>query len=67
MCNADFKKFNIVSVDINCQYTKSNPATVKGLSFTKPDDVLKFDSDTVGGDMHYQYQFNVNYVDQSKP
>ncbi|MFY9886052.1 MAG: hypothetical protein WAL67_12570 [Candidatus Cybelea sp.] len=67
MCNADFAKFNIVSVDVNCQYTKSNPATVAGFTFKTPDDVLKFDSDTTGGDMHYQYQFNVNYADQSKP
>jgi hypothetical protein len=67
MCNADFAKFNIVSVDVNCQYTKSNPATVAGFTFKAPDDVLKFDSDTTGGDMHYQYQFNVNYADQSKP
>ncbi len=65
-CNADFQTFNIVSVDVNCQYTKSNPPTVAGFTFKKPDDVLKFDSDTVSGDMHYQYQFNVNYADQSK-
>ena len=67
MCNADFQKFNIVSVDANCQYVKSNPPTVSGLTFKTPNDVLKFDSDTTGGDMHYQYQFNVNYADQSKP
>ncbi|HEY6326655.1 MAG TPA: hypothetical protein VIW73_09125 [Candidatus Cybelea sp.] len=67
ICNADFQKFNIVSVDANCQYTKSTPNTITGLTFKGPNDVLKFDSDTVSGDMTYQYQFNVNYADQSKP
>jgi hypothetical protein len=63
--NADFQKFNITSVDVNCHYTKSNPQTNGGLTFKKPDDVLKFDSDTVSGDMTYSYQFNVNYLDAS--
>ncbi|HVR47277.1 MAG TPA: hypothetical protein VMT95_11680 [Candidatus Binatia bacterium] len=67
ICNADFQKFNIVSVDANCQYTKSTPNTITGLTFKGPNDVLKFDSDTANGDMTYQYQFNVNYADQSKP
>lgn len=65
MVNADFQKFNIASVDVNCHYTKSTPQTNAGLTFKKPDDVLKFDSDTVSGDMSYTYQFNVNYSDQS--
>ena len=65
-CNADFAKFNIVSVNANCKYTKSNPATVAGFTFKTPDDVLKFDSDTTNGDMHYEYQFSVNYSDQSQ-
>jgi hypothetical protein len=67
LCNADFAKFSIASVDANCTYSKSTPATVAGLTFKTPNDVLKFDSDTTGGDMHYQYQFNVNYVDQNQP
>jgi hypothetical protein len=67
LCNADFAKFSIASVDANCTYAKSTPATVAGLTFKTPNDVLKFDSDTTGGDMHYQYQFNVNYVDQNQP
>ena len=65
-CNADFAKFNIVSVNANCKYTKSNPPTVAGFTFKTPDDVLKFDSDTTNGDMHYEYQFSVNYSDQSQ-
>ena len=40
-CNADFAKFNIVSVNANCKYTKSNPATVAGFTFKTPDDVLE--------------------------
>lgn len=67
LVNADFAKFQIQSVDVNAQYTKSNPPTVVGMHFTKPDDVLKFDSDTVNGDMEYSYQVSVNYLDQSAP
>lgn len=65
--DCDFAKFLIQSVDLSVTYTKSNPNTVGGFHFTKPDDVYKFDSDTVNGDMTYQYQFNVNYQDQSAP
>jgi hypothetical protein len=67
LVNADFAKFQIQSVDVNAQYTKSNPPTVAGMHFTKPDDVLKFDSDTVNGDMTYSYNVSVNYQDQSAP
>ena len=59
LVNADFPKFLIQSVDVNAAYTKSNPATVAGFHFTKPDDVLKFDSDTANGDMDYSYTVNV--------
>jgi hypothetical protein len=65
--NADFTMLGINSVDVNLQYTKSKPPTVAALHFTKPDDVGKFDSDTVNGDMHYSYNFTVNYQGQSKP
>ena len=67
LVNADFAKFQIHSVDVNAQYTKINPPTVKGFHFTKPDDVLKFDSNTNNGDMEYSYQVSVNYLDQSAP
>jgi hypothetical protein len=65
--NADFERFGISSVDVHCQYTKTNPATVKDFHFTKPDDMGKFDSDTANADMHYVYSFAVNYKDQSLP
>ncbi len=64
--NADFAKFNINSVDVSCQYTKSNPVKASAFHFTKPDDIGKFDSDTVNGDMNYSYNFIVNYIDQSQ-
>jgi hypothetical protein len=67
MVNADYQKFLIQSVDLNCTYSKSTPPTVQGLHFSGPDDVLKFDSDTVGGDMSYGYSFKVNYVDENQP
>ena len=59
--------FQIQSVDLAVSYTLSTPNTNGGFHFTKPDDVYKFDSDTVNGDLHYQYQFTVNYQDQSAP
>ena len=65
--NADFDRFGINSVDVHCEYTKTNPATIKDFHFTKPDDNGKFDSDTKDGDMHYAYSFAVNYKDQSQP
>jgi hypothetical protein len=64
--NADFDRFGITSVDVHCEYTKTNPATIKDFHFTKPDDIGKFDSDTKDGDMHYAYSFAVNYKDQSQ-
>lgn len=65
--NADFDRFGIDSVDVHCEYTKTNPATITDFHFKKPDDVGKFDSDTANGDMAYAYSFSVNYKDQSKP
>lgn len=65
--NADFAKFNIQSVDVNLLYDQSKPPTVGGFHFTKPDDIYKFDSDTVNGDLSYKYAVNVNYLDQSAP
>jgi len=65
--NADFDRFLIDSVDVHCEYTKINPATIKDFHFKKPDDVGKFDSDTKNGDMNYAYSFVVNYKDQPKP
>ena len=65
--DADFAKFSIQSVDVNMIYDKSNPATIGGFHFTKPDDIYKFDSDTVNGDLTYKYSVNVNYLDQSAP
>jgi hypothetical protein len=65
--NADFQKFQINSVDVHCEYTKSNPATVGDFHFTKPDDLGKFDSNTADGDMNYAYSFEVNYTDQPLP
>nr|MBA3810272.1 hypothetical protein [Caulobacteraceae bacterium] len=65
--NADFERFQIHSVDVHCEYTKLNPATIKDFHFTKPDDIGKFDSDTAHGDMGYAYSFSVNYLDQSQP
>jgi hypothetical protein len=64
--NADFVKYGINSVDIHCEYIKTNPATVKDFHFTKPDDLGKFDADTSNGDMNYGYSFLVNYTDQNK-
>jgi len=64
--NADFERFALNSVDVHCEYTKTNPATIKDFHFTKPDDIGKFDSDTANGDMHYAYSFVVNYKDQSQ-
>ncbi len=65
--NADFAKFSIQSVDVNVTYDKASPPTVGGFHFTKPDDLFKFDSNTVNGDMNYKYTMNVNYKDQSAP
>jgi hypothetical protein len=65
--NADFAKFQIQSVDVTAQYNKINPPTIAGMHFTKPDDVLKFDSNTNNGNMEYSYQVSVNYLDQSAP
>lgn len=67
LVNADFAKFQIQSVDVNAQNTKITPQKIAGMHFTKPDDVLKFDSDTNNGDMTYSYQVTVNYIDQSAP
>ena len=64
--NADFQKFGINSVDVHCEYAKLNPATIKDYHFTKPDDLLTFDSDTANGDMHWAYSFAVNYKDQAQ-
>src|SRR5215469_1426161 len=64
--NADFDRYGIASVDVHCEYDKLNPATIKDNHFTKPDDLLKFDSDTSNGDMHWAYSFVVNYKDQSQ-
>jgi hypothetical protein len=65
--NADFERYGIDSVDVHCEYTKGNPATIKDFHFKKADDIGKFDSNTSNGDMHYAYSFCVNYKDQSKP
>ncbi|MGP0095903.1 MAG: hypothetical protein ACLPHI_02610 [Terriglobales bacterium] len=71
--DADFAKFSIQSVDVNLTYDEGTaqnppiPATVGGHHFTTPDDVFKFDSDTVNGNMSYKYSYNVNYMDQSAP
>jgi hypothetical protein len=65
--NADFEKFGINSVDVEMKYTKSNPPTIAAFHFTKADDVGKFDSDTVNGDLEYEYYFSVNYKDLSAP
>ncbi len=65
--DADFAKFSIQSVDVNLIYDQSNPPTAGGFHFTKPDDIYKFDSDTVNGDLSYKYSVNVNYLDQSAP
>jgi hypothetical protein len=65
--DADFDKFGINSVDVEMKYTKSNPPAIAAIHFTKPDDVAKFDSDTVNGDLEYEYSFSVNYKDQSAP
>ena len=65
--DADFAKFSIESVDVNMIYDQSNPPTTGGYHFTKPDDIYKFDSDTVNGDLSYKYSVNVNYLDQSAP
>jgi hypothetical protein len=65
--DADFSKFSIQSVDVNLIYDQSNPPTTGGFHFTKPDDIYKFDSDTVKGDLSYKYSVNVNYLDQSAP
>jgi hypothetical protein len=67
LVNADFQKFQIQSVDVNAIYDKGSAPTVAGMHFTKPDDVLKFDSDTVNGDTEYSYNVAVNYGDQSAP
>ena len=65
--DADFTTFSIQSVNVNMIYDQSNPPTVGGFHFTKPDDIYKFDSDTVNGDLSYKYSVNVNYLDQSAP
>jgi hypothetical protein len=65
--NADFAKFLIDSVDVNCVYSKMTPNTVAGMHFTKPDDLLKFDSNTNNGDKTYSYAYAVNFEDQSAP
>ncbi|MBV9577560.1 MAG: hypothetical protein JO057_03100 [Chloroflexi bacterium] len=65
--NADFAKFRVQSVDVNLIYDQSNPPTTGGFHFIKPDDIYKFDSDTVNGDLSYKYSVNVNYMDQSAP
>jgi len=64
--NADFAKFRINSVDVHCEYTKGNPATIQDFHFVKADDIGKFASNTVNGDMGYAYSYEVNYLDQSK-
>ena len=67
--DADFTKFLIDSVDVTCTYhaLPPTPNTVAGLQFTKPDDILKFNSITNNGDKHYNINFNVNYQDQNQP
>lgn len=65
--DADFVKYGINSIDVQMKYTKSNPPTIASFHFTKPDDVGKFDSDTVNGDLEYEYSFSVNYTDESQP
>jgi hypothetical protein len=64
--DADFSKYRIDSVDVEMKYTKGNPPTIASFHFTKPDDVGKFDSDTVNGDLEYEYNFTVNYKDQNQ-
>jgi hypothetical protein len=65
--DADFVKYGVDSIDVQMKYTKSDPPTIASFHFTKPDDVGKFDSDTVNGDLEYEYSFSVNYKDQSQP
>lgn len=65
--NADFDLFGIDSVDAHFVYPKSNPPTIQDFHFKKPDDVGKFLSETVGGDMKYAYSFTVNYKDANQP
>lgn len=65
--DADFSKYGIDSIDVQMKYTKSNPPTIASFHFTKPDDAGKFDSDTVNGDLEYEYNFTVNYKDQNQP
>jgi hypothetical protein len=62
---ANFQKFGIDSVDVEMKYTKSDPPTIAAYHFTKAGDVGKFDSNTVNGDLEYEYSFVVNYKDQS--
>lgn len=65
--DADFVKYGIDSIDVQMKYTKSDPPTIASFHFTKPDDVGKFDSGTLNGDLEYEYSFSVNYKDQSQP
>src|SRR5262249_9409194 len=64
--NADYAKFDIDSVDVHLEYTKTNPATIQDFHFKKSDDVGHFLSDTANGDMNYAYSFAVNYKDQAQ-
>ena len=71
--DCDFTRFSIQSVDVNLIYDQGVtqkppiPATTGGFHFTSPNDVYKFDSNTVNGNLNYKYSFNVNYLDQSAP
>jgi hypothetical protein len=64
--NADFAKYGIATVNAHAEYDKTNPITSKDQTFTGPDTIFKFDSDTANGDMHYVYSFQVNYKDQNQ-
>src|SRR5262249_746827 len=64
--NADYAKFDIDSVDVHLEYTKTNPATIQDFHFKKSDDVGHFLSDTANGDMNYAYPVAVNYKDQAQ-
>lgn len=65
--NADFANLPIFSVDVSIDYP---PATakngVKTFTFTKPEDIGKFEAFTNGGSTAFKYQYVVHYDGESR-
>ncbi len=65
--NAEFAVLPIFSVDVKIDYPPSTARDgIKTFSFTKPDDIGKFQSFTDGGSTAFKYQYVVNYKGESR-